>query len=450
MLLNGSNMKKQITFQRTLAFTAIALAASASQAGMGNIGTSYGVLPADIASAQALSMFNTQVSATYYNPSYLVEDPRGEITTGIMHAEQELRAASSNRDGDVLANSPSQHVLIGMKTNLGSLTKSNHPIQLGFIAGVEKYSEEMMSFESSTSDDGQALRYGREPMFLNLGIGTKVWRGIDFGVAARITLEAGAVLNSNADLSGKTNKEELSVSASPAIRGIVSLTLNYGETFCPEKSCFVDGFETAFVYREQSNTSTSVESNIIVDQTVPDPGLSIVVKTIDSYQPQIISFGTQYKSTNWRVGVALEHQKWSDLEEEFKNDTIKDQAGVDESLKLRFNDTIIPRIGGEFRISRNFYFTTGFAYEKSPLESTASPEVNYFDNDKYVAGLGLTAIYNKTRYLSFPVKLDLAYQYQMLQKRDFDIVDADSGLTTETVETDGDIHVLSGSITLNF
>ena len=93
-----------------------------ASASMGNLGTTYGVMPIDVATAQSLSMFNDQVSATYYNPASLTKDTRGELTTGILHAEQELRSANPNANGDVLANSPSQHVLIGMKTNLGSLS----------------------------------------------------------------------------------------------------------------------------------------------------------------------------------------------------------------------------------------------------------------------------------------------------------------------------------------
>lgn len=104
-----------------------------SHASMGNIGTTYGVMPVDVATAQSLSMFNDQVSATYYNPAYLTKDERGELTTGLLHAEQELRASNPNADGDILSNSPSQHVLIGMKTNLSSLTRFGHPIYLGFI-----------------------------------------------------------------------------------------------------------------------------------------------------------------------------------------------------------------------------------------------------------------------------------------------------------------------------
>jgi hypothetical protein len=100
-----------------------------SHASMGNIGTTYGVMPVDVATAQSLSMFNDQVSATYYNPAYLTKDERGELTTGLLHAEQELRASNPNADGDILSNSPSQHVLIGMKTNLSSLTRFGHPVK---------------------------------------------------------------------------------------------------------------------------------------------------------------------------------------------------------------------------------------------------------------------------------------------------------------------------------
>ena len=63
-------------------------------AAMGNTASTYGLLPTDVGTAQALSMFNTQASALYYNPAYLTRDPRGELTLGMMHAAQELRAAS--------------------------------------------------------------------------------------------------------------------------------------------------------------------------------------------------------------------------------------------------------------------------------------------------------------------------------------------------------------------
>ncbi|MEP1216699.1 MAG: alkane uptake protein AupA [Marinobacter sp.] len=435
---------------------AMTLAVAAASAGlslnahasMGNLGTTYGVMPVDVATAQSLSMFNEQVSATYYNPSYLTSDERGELTGGILHAEQELRSSRSDADGDIVSDSPSQHVLIGMKTNLASLTRFKHPIYLGFIAGVEKYGKEMLAFSSETSETGQYLQYGKEPLFLNIGGATPLWRGISGGFSVRVTLEAAAQLDAVSTLGGETSRERLAVNAEPSLKSILGTTIKWGDTFCPESNCFLDGWESALTYRTKSSASTSVDSNIIVTQTIPDPGLSLAVATIDSFQPETIAIGTQYKGDGWRVGGSIEQQNWSELEDEFARDTIKDQESVSAGNRIGFDDILVPRIGAEYQLSRNFALRGGLAYEESPLKTTRNPELNYLDTDKIVAGLGISATYERTRLLAYPVRLDIGYQYQQLQERDFTIVDFDGNEQEATA--DGDIHVISGSITLKF
>ncbi|MDF0749919.1 outer membrane protein transport protein [Marinobacter sp. 71-i] len=436
---------RAITLAVAAASAGFSLNASAS---MGNIGTTYGVMPVDVATAQSLSMFNDQVSATYYNPSYLTSDERGELTGGILHAEQELRSSRSDADGDVVSDSPSQHVLIGMKTNLASLTRFDHPIYLGFIAGVEKYGKEMLAFSSETSETGQYLQYGKEPLFLNIGGATPLWRGISGGFSVRVTLEAAAQLDAVSTLGGETSRERLAVNAEPSLKSILGTTIKWGDTFCPESDCFLDGWESAVTYRTKSSASTSVDSNIIVTQTIPDPGLSLAVATIDSFQPETFAIGTQYKGDGWRVGGSIEQQNWSELEDEFTGDTIKDQESVSAANRIRFDDILVPRIGAEYQLSRHFAVRGGLAYEESPLKTTRNPELNYLDTDKIVAGLGISATYERTRVLAYPVRLDIGYQYQQLQDRDFTIVDYDGNEQQATA--DGDIHVISGSITLKF
>ena len=434
---------------------------TAAYASMGNIGTTYGVLPSDVASAQALSMFNTQVSAVYYNPAYLTKDPRGELTTGLLHAEHELRATSlgganpPNRSGgDVLQDSPSQHTLIGMKTDLSSLTKFNHPIFFGVMIGVEKYGEEMLAFESQTSREGQYFEYGRQPLFLNLGGATTLWRGIDIGASARITLHSEAELVATTNLAGETRYEELNVSAKPSIRPILSATVDMAETFCPDnEGCWLDGFETAFAFRGYSNTNTTVDAQTVIPGTIAPPGLNLKVTTLDSYQPNIYSAGLLYGGERFRVGASVEMQQWSDLEEEFDSDTIKDQAVNSEVGTLEFQDIVVPRLGAEFELNDTFMLTGGVAYSESPLESNASLDVNYLDADKWIVGLGLTAKYKNPHFLAYPVRLDFGYQYQKLEAREFDLYATNSPTYPEpyeTVEADGDVHVFSGSVTLKF
>lgn len=173
---------------------AIALASSTAFAAQGNIATTYGILPSDVASAQALSLFNPDVSAVYYNPAYLTADPRGELTAGLLYADHSITADSMggsaplNRQGDNLPIDPSKQVLLGLKTNLSSLTKTEHPLYLGVMIGVEKYGQQMLAFQSGTSTQGQYFQYGRQPLFLTIGGGTKIWRGIDAGASLRVTL----------------------------------------------------------------------------------------------------------------------------------------------------------------------------------------------------------------------------------------------------------------------
>lgn len=224
--------------------------------------------------------------------------------------------------------------------------------------------------------------------------------------------------------------------------------MDLGSTFCPDSECFLDGWETALTYRTKSAASTAVDSNIIVTQTIPDPGLSLAVSTIDSFQPETIGIGAQYRTENWRVGGSIEQQNWSELENEFASDTIKDQESQSPGDRIQFDDILIPRLGAEYQLDKNFAVRAGVAYEESPLKTTRNPEINYLDTDKIVIGLGLSATYDRTRLLAYPVRLDVGYQYQQLQERDFTLVDYDGNETDVTA--DGDVHVISGSITLKF
>lgn len=434
-----------------IGFAAI-VATQSAHGGMGNIGTTFGVMPSDIGTAQALSMFNDQVSATYYNPAYLVADERGELTAALLHAEQELRAASDQRDGDVLSDTPSQHVLIGMKTDIGSLTRFDHPIKLGFVAGVEKFGQEMLAFSSETSEEGQFLEYGRQPLFLNVGGATRIWRGINAGLAVRITLQAEAELNVSTNLGGETREEQLAVNAEPSLREILSLSMDFGETICPDESCFWDGFDAALAYRAKSATSTTIDSEVEVrPNLITDPPLELAVTTIDSFQPEIFVFGAQYRGDRWRLGGSIERQRWSELGREFKGDTIKNQEGVeDPGLLLDFESIWVPRIGAQYELTRNLDLRAGLAYEESPLASDASAEVNYFDNDRIVLGLGLSSRLCARSIFAYPIQLDFGYQYHHLRDRDFGVVPFDEDEPTETVTTDGDIHVFSGSLTFKF
>ena len=427
-------------------------------AAMGNTASTYGLLPIDVGTAQGLSLFNTQASALYYNPAYLTQDPRGELTVGLLHGEHDLRVTSNGnpsgggaavvRDGDKANVADSQQQIIALKTDLTDLLKGEHPLYFAIIAGVEKYGEEMLAFESKNSREGQFMQYGRQPLFLNLGGGLEIANGITTGASAHVSLRSEATLIASANLAGVTQYEELRVQAKPIIRPVLSMNLEYDKIFCGKEDCGIwTGLETAFAFRGHTEARTAVESNLTIPGTVLDPGISVLIDTIDSYQPDILSAGLLYHfSDNFRAAVSVEQQNWSDLEDQLDRDTVKDQANAN------FQDVLVPRIGAEWTINENIMLFGGVAYQESPLESIQTPDTNYFDNDRLIVGVGSALIINNPPILAYPMRLDFGYQYQQLQERDFELTSTRPGVTNpyESVSTDGDVHVFSGSLTLKF
>ncbi|MDX1803465.1 MAG: aromatic hydrocarbon degradation protein [Alcanivorax sp.] len=437
------------------------LAAGLSQpalAAMGNTATNYGLLPADVGSAQGMSMFNTQASALYYNPAFLTRDPRGELSIGLLHGEQRLKAISNGnpsggapvvvRDGDVLNDTPSQQQVIGMKKDLGDLTKFDFPIYFAFMAGVEKLGEEMLAFKSQTSLEGQYFSYGRQPMFLSLGGAMELNNGISTGAAAEVTLSSQAQLVASADLAGNTQYEKLNVAAKPVIRPILSLNLQWNKIICGHKGCGIfDKFETAFTFRGHSESSTSVQSRITIPGTVVDPGITLLIDTLDSYQPDIYSAGLLYHvNDNLRFALTVEQQHWRDLEAKLKRDTIKDQANV--GLK----NIVVPRLGFDWKVNKHFSLTGGVAYQETPLEKMQTPDVNYLDSDKIIVGLGSSLTIPNPPILAYPVQLSFGYQFQKLMKRDFELTTTRPGVQNpyESVTAEGMSNVFSGAVTIKF
>ncbi|MGR6874241.1 OmpP1/FadL family transporter [Pseudomonas sp. HK3] len=434
-------------------FTTVLLSSNYAVASMGNIATTYGLLPQDMATSQSFSLFSEQVSASYYNPASLALSERGELTVGFLQATPSLEVSSNGganppqRSGTVLESNQTETVLLGMKTNLTSLTKFKTPVYLAMMAGVEKYGLEMLAFESNSSQEGQFMQYGQKPLFLSISAAATVMPGFHLGAGVRVTLHAKANMVLESDLAGNTNSEELEVSAEPVFIPLLGAYFDLGDLLCDEgAACLWQGLDFAFSYRGESDTQTKVNANATIPGTIPDPGLPLVVSTLDAYQPMIVSFGVRYHLTpNWQLATTLEYQNWAELENKLKDDTIKDQAN------LAFKDAIVPRLGARYEYSKNTHFLMGLSYEESVLEDGLSPDVNLFDNDRLILGGGITHEYGDTKFLAFPLRIDAAYQYHHLVERDFVLTSNEVATSPyESVTTSGDAHVISLSFSMMF
>lgn len=457
---------KQLTIRLGVS-SLLLLSASVAQASLGHIGSNFGLLPNDVASAQSLSMFSNQPSAVYYNPAYLARDRKGAMSAGMLFTEQSLTAKGWNDNvvkDDVIEDDSNYNILLGFKTDLSTMLKDDRAIVLGFMLGAERTGTNLLAFSSTSDQTAQSLKYGQQSLFLSLGAGLNLFKGVDVGASTRITLNASANLGAQAQVSGQTGFESLQVTAAPSIQPILSANLNWGDILCPDqKYCWAKGLETAASWRYESKFNTTVNANAVVPNLIKK--LPLIVNTLDGYQPETFTAGIQYNMHKLRLGASMDYALWSGANEQFKNDTIKDVG------QLKFKDVLIPRAGFEYRLNREFSVLGGVSYEQSPLESTESLNVNYVDNDKVVMGVGFSYLIEKALFLSQPVRLDFAYQYHLLQERDFTIstttsagnnggtascgtVPDNSGVQTpvrcEKATTGGDVSVLNAAIHLTF
>lgn len=455
-------------FQRLLLSVSITLA-PAAQATMGSAGSTYGLFADDIATTQALSLFSNHAQAAFYNPSYLARDRAGALDTGAMFAKPDINAkpwgtGPSDATGQTnylvdngVQNDPNYMLSLGFKTDLGKLLKDNPAMVFGLTLIADRGASQLVALNSSTSSTAQSLRYGSESLFLNLGAGINPFRGLYLGAGTSITLSATANLQTNVGLqsgNAQFSQQSEQIKATPQARPILSGTLNWGEILCPnDKYCWAKGLETALTWRGESAYSSKINGNVYLPATGTQQPL--IYNTLDTYAPETFSGGVQYDLYKLRIGAMLDFQRWSKLNQRLAGDTTYQGSG------LEFRDVIVPRAGFEYRADNELSYLGGVSYERSPLKSSQSFNVNFIDNDALVAGLGFSYLIDKPILFALPLRLDMGYQYRYLVKRDFlmsdnfgmnpqTVTSCKTGANCEYVTAKGGVQVLNASVHMKF
>ena len=448
-----------ITFALFLASVLIGTQSEHALAGAGDAASTYGLGPVNAGSAQALSAFEPGAWAVYYNPAAMARSPEGELSTVVQYGEQELRAKSLGgsdpvtRENDVLSDTSSELVLLGLKTRIAGASEpdSSRPMYLGINVGVDEYTSNILPFQANTAAEGQFLRYESQPLYLAFGGAVRdLVRGVDAGFSARLTLAAKARLDAVSDLEGNTDSEKLSLEGEPSLSPALGLNIRTSELFCGSTTCMpfgLDELEAALFWRDETDYEVGVDANVVIPGVIPEPGLDLALSTVDSYQPEVFGGGLLLPLGKFELVVSVEEQKWSELENKFAGDTVRNQAN------LRFRDVVVPRLGARFQWTDQLRLFGGMAQEDSPLKSSRSQDVNYLDTDKIVLGLGGDYRLNSAPLINAPLVLSLSYQYQKLEERDFELTSINSPSDPapyETVRADGEIQVISLSASVKF
>lgn len=436
-------------------------------AGMGTIANTFGLLPGDVASAQASSLFSDEASATYYNPAALAQTEITQFTPGYLYASPELRIKSlggSNppvRTGSVVEDETNNQVILALKLYLNNISTVDNNVAWGMIAALEDDGKTLLDLEDETSREGQFMQYGERPIFVATSFGYEYKPGIYLGLGLRINLQTTATFTVESDLQGRTSKERISPQGSTSSSFITGILLDLGKIFCEKDDPTLcgPGLKLAASYRHESFYSLDIKANAVVDQVIPEPGLNFNISALDTYMPTIISVGARYPfSDNWMFDVVLEHQSWSDLSDELEVNGGGD--GVADQANLRFRDILVPRFAVTYyglnemldvNEDDSLSLAFGFAKEKSSLKDGLSPDVNLVDNDRLVFAIGARYDYGHSSLLNNPLSLTLSYQYHLLDARKFQLSESEApDEPYETIEADGEVSIISAGVNLRF
>lgn len=441
---------------RSSATLALALASTHTMAGIGGVGNNFGLGPISTGTALAYSSQLNNPMSVYYNPASLASSNMTQIMVFSDHGSNELRAhslggaAPVKREGNTLNDSSSEMLVIGMATPIIKNGQKTPSAVFGVNLGVDQYAKNFLPYSASTSEAGQFIRYESEPLYIGLAVAVPdVISGINFGMGTRLTLKATASLNASSDLGGNTDSEQLGMKASPNFSMNMGVNLDFDKLFCRSTRCEkLDAYHAAIFWRDKSSWDVAVDANLVVPGVIPKPGLDVILKTIDSFQPEVLGGSLTVQTTaNLQAILSIEKQVWSGLTDEFKNDTVRNQAN------LQFEDTFVPRLGIRYQIYKDFSVYSGISKEKSPLRGRQSVDVNYFDADKMSYGLGLEHSSKNALGPNTSLILGAGIQYQKLKEREFDLIHIDSPTYPapyETVKVDGEVTVVSASVSFLF
>ena len=113
------------------------------------------------------------------------------------------------------------------------------------------------------------------------------------------------------------------------------------------------------------------------------------------------------------LAVDLEYQLWSGYE------VSSNQQANFGGILPELDDIWIPRIGLQYAYSEKTDLYCGYYFQRSFIpDGAVSGVVNWLDNDKHVASIGMS--YNAGKFLGFkvPMSLHAGYQLQYLVDRE--------------------------------
>jgi long-chain fatty acid transport protein len=382
-------------------------------------GDLFGLNMRGLAMANAVTALAEGPSAAFYNPALLAGASGVQVEANYLYSLASFRLKLKDAAGvqldpsgdlkDAQATPAIQYLGTGVSGRIGDYVGLGMYMNLP-ITGLPRH----RFFAPQTP---YWLKYDTSVQGFQLypGVSVRIIPNLMLGLAASIVLDAGGderiAFPLDADRTGSLTGTSKWSGGATVIAGVFYRPLEF--------------LQIGFTYKGE---------NFIRDKrdyTLDPIGLPVKLDVIYDYSPQTFSLGIVGTPFEWwRISLDIVYTSWSLYRPPFpKLDPLYDQATTPidegnrstlltvESKDLNFADTLVARIGLEFRPIREFGITLGYSHEPTPVPDQTGT-TNILDADDNVIGLGLgVCVGGKDGDLA---RIDVAGQFHVIAARSTD------------------------------
>ena len=162
---------------------------------------------------------------------------------------------------------------------------------------------------------------------------------------------------------------------------------------------------------------------------------------VSGYNPENVSFGAAYRITErWRITGEVTWNRWSSY-----------SGPLGDPLDPTFNNTLVPRIGVIYRITRKIDVRGGFYYEPTPVTNQATGFYP-IGNDRFVPSVGAGYTFDAPwGILAKPVTVDGFFQYHFLKSESWNrAVPTNPFTRNPDLTSSGSVYNLGVELTFRF
>jgi len=371
-----------------------------------NVQEISGLSPRATALGNAFSAVADDFSACYYNPAGLGQQDHHSFYLGYMFVKPYLKEYQLSTGIEHERDFNRYHsVVFGALVDLTQIVNiAGHNLVLGVAATVGDNFKAAWRIHDWSPAVDRFVRFGdqmnRAHIFSALGLevitdrffigaGFNLWQDIYPKVEARLALPPypPEVVEQNMNIKGDF---EISAIAGILVKPFPWLSLSY-------------------TFRD------SMLQTIPVDMNASLPGLLNIKASIpltDYFIPWNMTGGLAVRP--WEpllLTLDLTFYHWSSFSKPAWRGAVKN-----------WNDTVVPRIGTEYRIWEDVKVRAGYYYDPTPVPDQSDVPSNYLDSDKHVLSVGFGYAFTGLPWIGelplyYPVEMDGTFQYQFVENR---------------------------------